>query len=32
MEGADLVKKIESYGTASGTPKAKIVIAKSGVL
>ena len=31
-EGQDLVKKIESLGTSSGTPTAKITIAKSGVL
>ncbi|GBE87487.1 Peptidyl-prolyl cis-trans isomerase [Sparassis crispa] len=31
VEGMDLVKKIESYGSASGTPKGKIVIADSGV-
>ncbi|KAI0371227.1 cyclophilin [Pilatotrama ljubarskyi] len=30
-EGMDLVKKIESLGSASGTPKARITIAKSGV-
>ncbi|KAI0659311.1 cyclophilin [Cubamyces menziesii] len=31
-EGMDLVKKIESYGSASGTPKARITIANSGTL
>ncbi|KIY66011.1 hypothetical protein CYLTODRAFT_491849 [Cylindrobasidium torrendii FP15055 ss-10] len=31
-ENFDLVKKIESLGSASGTPKSKIVIAKSGTL
>ncbi|EIN08772.1 cyclophilin, partial [Punctularia strigosozonata HHB-11173 SS5] len=31
-EGLDLVKKIESYGSASGTPKAKITIAQSGTV
>ncbi|EIW55489.1 cyclophilin [Trametes versicolor FP-101664 SS1] len=31
-EGLDLVKKIESLGSASGTPKAKIVISQSGVV
>ena len=30
VEGMDLVKKIESLGSASGTPKARITIAKSG--
>ena len=28
----DIIKKIESYGTSSGKPKAKIVITKSGQL
>ncbi|MET9517894.1 peptidylprolyl isomerase [Streptomyces sp. NPDC002994] len=28
----DLVKKIESFGTSSGTPKAKVTISESGVL
>ncbi|KAI0746958.1 cyclophilin [Daedaleopsis nitida] len=32
VEGLDLVKKIESLGSASGTPKAKITIANSGSL
>jgi len=31
-EGMDLVKKIESYGSDSGKPKAKVVIADSGQL
>ncbi|KAI8986736.1 cyclophilin [Trametes punicea] len=31
-EGMDLVKRIESFGSASGTPKARITIADSGVL
>ncbi|KAH9897022.1 cyclophilin [Cubamyces lactineus] len=31
-EGMDLVKKIESLGSASGTPKARITIANSGTL
>jgi peptidyl-prolyl isomerase F (cyclophilin D) len=31
-EGMDVVKKIESYGTSSGQPKKKIVIADSGQL
>ncbi|KAH9941206.1 cyclophilin [Epithele typhae] len=31
-EGMDLVKKIEGLGSASGTPKAKIVIVKSGTV
>ncbi|KAI0646470.1 cyclophilin [Trametes meyenii] len=32
VEGLDLVKKIESLGSASGTPKARITIAKSGTV
>ncbi|KAG2201276.1 cyclophilin-like domain-containing protein [Mucor mucedo] len=32
VEGLDLVKKIESYGTDSGKPKAKVVIADCGEL
>ncbi|ADO69715.1 peptidylprolyl isomerase [Stigmatella aurantiaca] len=32
IEGMDLVKKIESFGTASGQPKAKIVITDSGAV
>ncbi|TFK98437.1 cyclophilin [Pterulicium gracile] len=32
VEGLDLVKKIESLGSASGTPKAKIVIADAGTV
>jgi hypothetical protein len=28
----DVVKKIESYGSQSGTPKAKVVITKSGIV
>ncbi|KAI0336781.1 cyclophilin [Cubamyces sp. BRFM 1775] len=31
-EGMDLVKKIESLGSASGTPKARITISNSGTL
>ncbi|EAL92828.1 cyclophilin peptidyl-prolyl cis-trans isomerase Cyp2 [Aspergillus fumigatus] len=31
-DGMDLVKKIESYGSASGTPKKKITIADCGQL
>ncbi|GIJ87377.1 heme binding [Aspergillus pseudoviridinutans] len=31
-EGMDLVKKIESYGTSSGTPKKKVTIADCGQL
>ncbi|CDO75762.1 hypothetical protein BN946_scf184921.g38 [Trametes cinnabarina] len=31
-EGMDLVKKIESLGSASGTPKARITIADSGTV
>ena len=32
VEGMELVKKVESLGSASGTPKARITIAKSGVV
>ena len=32
VEGLDLVQKIEALGSSSGTPKAKITIAKSGVV
>ncbi|KAI0702016.1 cyclophilin [Cerioporus squamosus] len=32
VEGMDLVKKIESLGSASGTPKARITIANSGTV
>ncbi|KAG7449424.1 cyclophilin [Guyanagaster necrorhizus] len=32
VEGFDLVKKIESLGSSSGSPKAKVVIAKSGTV
>nr|AIE40071.1 cyclophilin [Wolfiporia cocos] len=32
VEGYEHVKKIESLGSASGTPKSRIVIADSGVL
>ncbi|WP_371502400.1 peptidylprolyl isomerase [Kitasatospora sp. NBC_00374] len=32
VEGMDLVKKIESLGSPSGAPSAKITIAKSGVV
>ncbi|MFF0559773.1 peptidylprolyl isomerase [Streptomyces sp. NPDC004266] len=32
VEGQDLVKKIESLGSASGTTKAKIEIAESGIV
>jgi cyclophilin family peptidyl-prolyl cis-trans isomerase len=32
VEGMDVVRKIESYGSPTGTPKAKIVIAKCGQL
>ncbi|GAQ04698.1 peptidyl-prolyl cis-trans isomerase [Aspergillus lentulus] len=31
-EGMDLVKKIESYGSSSGTPKKKVTIANCGQL
>lgn len=32
IEGMDIVKKIESQGTSSGTPKGRIVISDSGEL
>jgi peptidyl-prolyl isomerase F (cyclophilin D) len=32
VEGLDILKKIESYGTQSGQPKAKILIAECGQL
>jgi len=32
VEGMDVVKKVESYGTRTGTPKAKVVIADCGEL
>ncbi|KAJ5681787.1 cyclophilin [Penicillium maclennaniae] len=32
VDGFDIVKKIESLGSSSGTPKAKITIDKSGVV
>ncbi|KAG4303421.1 hypothetical protein PCANB_000282 [Pneumocystis canis] len=32
IEGMDIVKKIESYGSSSGTPSAKIIIKNCGVL
>ena len=32
VEGLDVVKKIESFGTDSGSPKARIVIADCGQL
>ena len=32
VEGMDLVKKIEGFGSQSGNPKAKVVISKSGTL
>jgi cyclophilin family peptidyl-prolyl cis-trans isomerase len=32
LEGMDVVKKIESYGSQSGTPSAKVRIAASGEL
>ena len=32
VEGLDLVKKIESYGSQSGTPKAKVTITNSGTI
>ena len=32
LEGMDVVKKIEGYGSQSGSTKAKVVISKSGTL
>jgi len=32
VEGMDVVEKVESYGTRTGTPKAKVVIADCGEL
>lgn len=32
VEGMDVVKKVESYGTQSGKPKKKVVITKCGQL
>jgi peptidylprolyl isomerase len=32
VDGMDLVKKIETLGSQSGTPKAKVTIAKSGTV
>ncbi|KAF9029114.1 cyclophilin [Hymenopellis radicata] len=32
IEGLDLVKQVEALGTASGTPKKKVVISASGVV
>ncbi|KAL2857046.1 cyclophilin-like domain-containing protein [Aspergillus pseudodeflectus] len=32
VDGMELVKKIEGYGSSSGTPRAKVVIAKCGAL
>lgn len=32
VEGFDLVKKMESNGTASGTPKQEVKIAASGTI
>jgi peptidyl-prolyl cis-trans isomerase A (cyclophilin A) len=32
VEGMDIVRKIESYGTSSGTPKAKVLIDDCGQL
>ena len=32
QEGMDLVRKVESFGSQSGTPNAKITIRKAGVL
>ena len=32
VDGMELVRKIEALGSASGTPKARITIAKSGTV
>ncbi len=32
VEGLDLVKQIETLGTASGTPKKKVLISASGTV
>ena len=32
VDGFDVVKKIESYGSGSGQPSAKVVIRKAGVV
>jgi len=32
VEGMDIVQKVEKIGTASGTPKSKVVIASSGTV
>ena len=32
VDGMDLVRKIERFGTSSGSPKAKVTIAASGQL
>ncbi len=32
VSGYDIVKKVEALGSASGKPKAKITIAKSGTV
>ena len=32
VEGMDIVEKVESLGSASGTPKARITIANSGTV
>ncbi|KAJ7639184.1 cyclophilin-like domain-containing protein [Roridomyces roridus] len=32
VEGLDLVKTIETYGSMSGTPKAKIVVSEAGIV
>ena len=32
VEGLDLIKKIEGYGSQSGTPSSKVVIEDSGQL
>lgn len=32
VEGHELVKRIESYGSMSGTPKAKILISRAGLI
>jgi len=32
LEGYDVVKKVESFGSGSGRPSAKVTIKKAGIL
>ncbi len=32
VDGLDIVKKIETYGSSSGTPRAKVMIDSCGTL